>query len=173
MLGIIVMLPFFVHHYGGYRQFCTSSGGRPTWCEDAVPSIYGHVQSKYWNVGLFQYWTFAQLPNIALAMPVLGLLATYSIRHLHHTLAGMRSLCLGGLAPESVRPHAIHTCVFTAVLVCASHTQMGLRAVSGLPTTYWAGGWLVMSGRGRIFMLWTTVWYMVSIVLWAVFLPPA
>eukprot|EP00770_Monocercomonoides_exilis_P007131 MONOS_7093.1-p1 / transcript=MONOS_7093.1 / gene=MONOS_7093 / organism=Monocercomonoides_exilis_PA203 / gene_product=unspecified product / transcript_product=unspecified product / location=Mono_scaffold00235:57783-59541(+) / protein_length=492 / sequence_SO=supercontig / SO=protein_coding / is_pseudo=false len=36
-------------------------------------SIYGHVQSHYWNVGPFHYFTLLQLPNHLLCFPILGL----------------------------------------------------------------------------------------------------
>ena len=34
-------------------------------------SLYGYVQEKHWNVGLFRYYTFNQIPNFLLATPVM------------------------------------------------------------------------------------------------------
>jgi len=50
----------------------------PAYCTDWLPDVYGHVQRVYWNVGLFRYYELKQLPNFALAGPVL-LLAAYTV----------------------------------------------------------------------------------------------
>jgi len=61
-----------------------------------------------------------------------------------------------------------------------------------MPVTYWAGAWLVVEFRGqdysssgnvdaekkgwrwgRWWVGWSFVWGMISLVLWAAFLPPA
>jgi len=59
---------------------------RPAWCHQAqqsaqnykIFSLYAYVQRNHWNVGLFRYYQWKQMPNFLLAMPVLllGIVAT-------------------------------------------------------------------------------------------------
>ena len=46
----------------------------PEWCmfTEQNFSLYGFVQDKHWNVGIFRYWTLPQLPNFLLAFPILS-----------------------------------------------------------------------------------------------------
>lgn len=46
--------------------------GMPQWCEGSswVPKVYSHVQAQYWNVGLFKFYEFEQIPNFLLALPI-------------------------------------------------------------------------------------------------------
>lgn len=66
------------------------------WCEQRLPDLYAHVQSQYWGVGLFQYYTWWQLPNFALAAPALLLCAgaTFeTVRLLRARCARARRAC--------------------------------------------------------------------------------
>ena len=61
------------------------------------------------------------------------------------------------------------------VLLLAAHTQIALRQAPALPATHWAAAWLLVAHprAGRAWVFWSVVWGAMSIVLWAVFLPPA
>ena len=53
---------------------CASVDGYqpPEWCQyGPYFNVYSFVQEKYWNVGLFRYYEWKQLPNFILAAPVL------------------------------------------------------------------------------------------------------
>lgn len=68
-------ISFQIH---SFVLFCTNSRytkagtglSRPLWCNNTIPHPYGHVQAKYWNVGLFKYYEFKQLPNFLLSIPI-------------------------------------------------------------------------------------------------------
>jgi phosphatidylinositol glycan class V len=42
----------------------------PAWCEGPPGSHYAHIQEAYWKLGLLSYWEPKQLPNFALAAPM-------------------------------------------------------------------------------------------------------
>lgn len=150
-------LPYFYHQYKAYRNFCTHSTIEPRpWCSDRLPSIYSYVQSAYWNVGLFRYWSLQQLPNILLAMPVLLLLFDASIAHIRYFLLPALVRTLSKYTPRiatrktdplfklSVAPHAIHALLISIILLVAAHTQIALRFASAMPFTYWAAARLFL-----------------------------
>lgn len=162
-LTAVGVAPFIFHQYNAYASFCSESAQAPRpWCHDRLPLVYTFVQSEYWNVGLFRYWTPQQLPNIILAVPVLLLLIHASISNIRHSLPKLLSAVLvdgtqnapqavppfaePSLSP-SLLPHAIHALVMSLTLLFAAHTQIALRFASAMPFTYWAAASLVIRDR--------------------------
>lgn len=189
-LSLIVAAPFGYHQYRAWKAFCVGSpaGDIPVWCARTPPSIYGYVQDHYWNVGFLRYWTPSQLPNILLALPPLLTIYAYSITNILANLVPSTFALLAGsrpksalhstrqiMSPMSVTPHAVHSLALAFVLLFAAHTQIALRLVASLPLTYWAAAWLILEHprAGKAWVAWSVIWGAISIVLWAVFLPPA
>ncbi|VDC03637.1 unnamed protein product [Peniophora sp. CBMAI 1063] len=189
ILSSLVFAPFIAHQYNAYLIFCGDGplhDSRPPWCSDTIPSIYGHVQVKYWNNGFLRYWTLGQAPNIALAVPVLTVVLSFCAFHLWNGVL-LPYLKLDQPSTEqepegrsiflrtSLVPHTIHAVILGMVLLLASNTQIALRATSAMPTTYWAGAWLLLERprAGRAWVRWSMIWGMLSIALWTAFLPPA
>ncbi|KAF8070286.1 glycosyltransferase family 76 protein [Lyophyllum atratum] len=194
ILTACVFSPLVYHNYTAYRLFCLSGDSKPEWCHRVPPSIYTYVQSKYWNCGFLRYWEPAQIPNFVLAAPPLALLVIFSTQHL---LAGFVPRLYARFAHPSVvpqavtarmspfmslsiTPHLIHTLVMCVTLAFFSHTQIVLRLAAALPTLYWGAAWLLLGESesdkkhwGRIWIGWSTTWGLVSLGLWAAFLPPA
>lgn len=54
---------------------------RSEWCEHTIPHPYRHVQAKYWDVGIFQYYQIKKLPNFLLAFPVTYLILMGALKH--------------------------------------------------------------------------------------------
>ena len=188
LLSLIVIVPFIVHQYRAYRVFCAGagidSGGLAVWCAATPPFIYNYVQAHYWNVGFLRYWTLAQLPNILLAVPPLVAIIAFSINYFRtvffpHLLAFLSRSKLSpparGIMPVSITPHVVHAFALASVLLLAAHTQIALRLVASMPFTYWAAARVLMEypRAGKWWVGWSVVWGAISIVLWAVFLPPA
>ena len=102
-LGLLAVLPSLSFHAYGWLLFCTgekvaaaghggvsawvgraesaaADGGRP-WCAEGglgglLPpqlSLYGFVQREYWGIGFLAYYELKQLPNFALASPIIVL----------------------------------------------------------------------------------------------------
>jgi phosphatidylinositol glycan class V len=168
-------------------MFCTADApDRPPWCAARLPSVYTYVQAKYWNSGFLLYWTPAQAPNIALALPLLALLLSFSLHHAHRVflplLLSLRSRS-SPAPPESrdpflaraLTPYTLHAAALSAVLLAASNTQITLRLASALPPTYWAAARLLVArpALGRAWVVGGAAWAAASVVLWTTFLPPA
>ncbi|KAI0344640.1 mannosyltransferase [Trametopsis cervina] len=190
---LCICAPFAIHQYTAYRAFCMH-GEHPSWCSYRVPSIYGYVQDRYWNVGFLRYWTPAQLPNILLAAPILISIFSFSFSHLrastlpallrhplisaHPVALRLHAVCMPNKSifwQESIIPHILHSLVMCSILLFAAHTQITLRLAASMPTTFWAAAHLMVQRprAGRWWVAWSVVWGATSIILWAVFLPPA
>jgi len=59
--------------YGREKGYKMPSAIVSVWCRQTVPMSYAYVQNTHWNVGLLQYYQLKQLPNFALALPMLVL----------------------------------------------------------------------------------------------------
>ncbi|KAI9442266.1 glycosyltransferase family 76 protein [Lactarius indigo] len=170
------LLPSLLHQHDAYRVFCLAPAAnhaqQSSWCNNLIPSIYTYVQRTYWNVGFLSYWTPSQLPNIALALPLLTPLLFYSIPH---ALSLFRVKRLGGLRPLTTAAHSVHATFLGITLLTSAHTQIALRLLPALPSTYWAAAALLVERPrwGRAYVVWAVLWGATSIVLWAAFLPPA
>ncbi|KAG1810798.1 glycosyltransferase family 76 protein [Suillus variegatus] len=134
LLTALPLIPF-IHH----NDWCTNN---------MLPSIYSHVQSKYWNVGFLRYWTVSNIPNFSLDSPFLS---------------------------PSLLPHVLHALALTLILTFNAHVQISLRLLPSLPLTYWAAARLMLDlpKWGKAWVTWSVLWGALSCVLWAVFLPPA
>lgn len=196
-LSSLPVIPFVWHQYEGYKAFCSSDEPRP-WCGNRLPSIYSFVQSEYWNVGLFRYWTIAQVPNFVLAFPVLALLVSCALRDLsraHILISSVQSRDRNCIAtPLAIVPHAIHAILLASILMFAAHTQIALRLAAALPYTYWSAASLFVDtfsifssqypfeskevGKRKgvaatCWVWWSALWGAISLITWATFLPPA
>ncbi|KIK95235.1 glycosyltransferase family 76 protein [Paxillus rubicundulus Ve08.2h10] len=191
VLVAIPLMPFIHHNYKGYTSFCTTSTENlPNWCEGGLfPSIYSHVQLKYWNVGFLRYWTLSNIPNFILASPVLLNVYVFCAFYLSRLPRIFASLAPPVppkeddtsdsnpslfLAP-SLLPHVLHGLALTLVLTFSAHVQISLRVLPSLPMTYWAAARLLIERPklGKAWVGWSIVWGALSCILWAVFLPPA
>jgi GPI mannosyltransferase 2 len=176
--ALLPLLPSLIHQLNAYRVFCLATTSTtatnpslPPWCNNLIPSIYTHVQRTYWRIGFLSYWTPAQLPNIALALPLLLPLLFYSVSHISSLISGKS----GGLRPMTTTAHAVHATVFGVTLLTNAHTQIALRLLSALPSTYWSVATLLIERPrwGKAYVFWAMLWGAASIILWATFLPPA
>ncbi|WVQ97334.1 hypothetical protein IAU59_004445 [Kwoniella sp. CBS 9459] len=154
---LLAVAPFVLFQWYAYESFCRSSAAEMrSWCESKVPFAYGFVQAEYWNIGLFNYWTPAQLPNILLASPIF-LISFLGSRNLLTNLLSISPLhpsslsssfssssisTASGQSPSAgVHPALlvlyVHHWLMMALLLFASHTQIALRVCITDPVNWW------------------------------------
>ncbi|KAF9529293.1 glycosyltransferase family 76 protein [Crepidotus variabilis] len=183
ILTAIIFVPFISYQAIAYMIFCLDKpiSNPVSWRNKFPPSIYTHVQSKYWNVGFLRYWTVSQVPNFVIAVPPMALIFAYAGHHLRSV--SKIFLAEGLRQTPSVKfqnalfitPHALHALLFSSILLFASHTQIVLRLAASMPFTYWAAAWLYIEypRLGGVWVTWSLMWGLISTILWATFLPPA
>ncbi|KZV80510.1 glycosyltransferase family 76 protein [Exidia glandulosa HHB12029] len=172
-LALAPVVPFALYQYRAYRLFCSNPDVTPAaWCSNFPPSIYTHVQRKYWNNGLLRYWTLQQLPNFLIAAPVYALLFTGCYVHLRARLTGKRDAFFRSTRLTS---HALHALFITLTILLGGHVQIMLRLAASMPFLYWSAAWLWLEHPkwARAWVGWSACWGAISVILWAAFLPPA
>ncbi|USP81453.1 glycosyltransferase family 76 protein [Curvularia clavata] len=196
--GSMIALAFVGPQYFAFLEFCNreSVAGTRPWCEKSLPSIYSWVQSHYWNVGLFRYWTLSNLPLFVLAAPTVWLLFTSSVTHLRS--------CVRNLLQENIDPGvgksttardassaicklpelALPQLLLAALAVTSFHVQIVNRIASGYPLWYlMIATWITDSAHENFtknrppktqwFVRGIIVYGLVQGMLFANFLPPA
>ncbi|KAH7337312.1 GPI mannosyltransferase 2 [Rhizoctonia solani] len=158
LLTIICLSPFFTQQYIAYLTFCQPLNPRP-WCNFRIPLVYSFVQSHYWNIGLWRYWTVAQIPNFLLAMPMLTLAFSSVILFIVASSRGIQfakhkkvdsPLLDQILRPSAILvllPYALHALALSVILLTAGHVQIALRVLpAATPWVSWAGAALIVQG---------------------------
>ncbi|KAI9594817.1 GPI mannosyltransferase 2 [Syncephalis fuscata] len=96
-LSVIVISGMASFQIYGYQQYCNGEQSRP-WCKERVPLLYSFVQTEYWNCGFLRYFEKKQLPNFALAAPMILLSAMGIIAYTMHD--PIRMLTLGFITTQ-------------------------------------------------------------------------
>lgn len=130
-------------------------------------------------MGLFRYWTLAQVPNFVLAAPVL-LAGTVGVV-MYVTRVGARRVACATACPwagqwlsreaHGLLPYVLHTAVLMGLLLFVSHVQIALRLCTpgGLPFVWY----VVASWPLRPTLWYLSVYGLLAGVLYAGFYPPA
>ncbi|WFD44164.1 ER membrane glycoprotein subunit of the GPI transamidase complex-like protein [Malassezia psittaci] len=150
LVGVIPWLlvsvsPWILFQIWAYARLCTGGTISP-WCTSRLPLAYSYIQSTYWDVGLFRYWTVSQLPNFILASPVLLAMAhalqTFTSRHSYRNLIMTVAMPWKRMPlhaeSSKVLPYVLHVMIMLMILLMASHVQIALRLCTpgGLPYGY-------------------------------------
>eukprot|EP00887_Chlorella_sp_A99_P001126 scaffold14.g1126.t1 len=69
---IAIVAPYAAHQAQAYLAFCRrSTEPAPEWCHAVPPSIYGYIQTRYWDVGFLRFYRDPRRwPMIITALPV-------------------------------------------------------------------------------------------------------
>ncbi|GAA5950293.1 hypothetical protein JCM3765_004492 [Sporobolomyces pararoseus] len=203
LLSLISAAPFLAFQAFAYREYCSSAEQLRPWCTSTFGFSYDWIQSHYWEVGPFRYWTLQQSPNFLLAAPVLLLSfaasSTYYSSHPRFVLSKTLPFLFSStaqpttasctsqrpfLAPSLLPFIHLHSAT-TLLLFISSHVQIILRLCIVNPVVWWYAADLVLpeggtdEGRrtrrkwGERWIWYSIVWGSLSIICWALFLPPA
>lgn len=132
-LGTI--FPYYAVNLHAYASLCLDGimGLKSDVCAlgsiDSVPNVYSYVQWKYWNVGFLNSYRLNQIPNIALAIPmvlvVLRTLQIFTFSDSPVCFSGAIGL-KGGNWPQ-VLPLLCATYVQFVISLCFAHIQVVTR----------------------------------------------
>jgi phosphatidylinositol glycan class V len=80
---LLMVAPFVFHLVFSYNNLCIQNINFPSICDSSFPNMYSYIQEKYWNVGLFNYFTSSNALFIAIGAPAIilslcGLMACYN-----------------------------------------------------------------------------------------------
>lgn len=171
--------PFVLSQAWAVERMCPGA----VWCTRSWPVVYTYVQETYWDVGFLRYWHWAQLPNFALAMPVLllGAWGCYTLRPswricLRETLWPWRCALSPPRRGVWDWVFVYHMMFVLALLFFASHVQIALRFATpgGMPLLWWAAAKAYEHPqRRRVLEGYLVMYSIIACVLYAGFYPPA
>ncbi|EXJ65686.1 uncharacterized protein A1O5_11213 [Cladophialophora psammophila CBS 110553] len=179
--GLLVAFGMVYPQARAYWEYCYGHGAedKRSWCNQTVPSIFTWVQSHYWNVGPFRYWTVSNLPLFLLAAPSLWILiysAVDIVRHPRLLIRDAQQSPTPASAGERVLLSLALPQLILALLALTSyHVQIITRLSSGYPLWYiWLATKLqTESKRTSVVIRWMVIYALIQAGLYASFLPPA
>ncbi|KAG7300314.1 hypothetical protein JYU34_015903 [Plutella xylostella] len=175
---IIAIIPFLLVQTYNYFKYCVpndhnlpdflssyeyvlpGSASSP-WCNSTLPLSYSYIQTHYWEVGLFKYYKLKQIPNFALAMPILCVIGYHCITYILNNLRlcfrlGIRSNIFDsryinkmpyrprqysksfGANDPTMFVYVVHVLFLTVFCIVFVHIQVSTRLLaSASPVLYW------------------------------------
>jgi len=134
------ILPYFLMDRLNHRHLCTTSEYYRTENDKSCDSpsrsiitfngVYAHIQEKYWGVGLFRYYQLKQIPNFALAFPILSL-----------TCFILFSACRAKIDFVTVLgpAHFVHLGAHALLAVTWAHVQIATRLICASCPLFYMG----------------------------------
>lgn len=177
---------FIIYQFYCYSQFCTSfnsyidaevlklaslksyvlrGSGPNVMCNSVLPYLY--VQSTYWNVGFLYYFQFKQIPNFAVAFPILYFASVQSYRYFIRHQYLLRTLGLlnssKSKTDEKIFVYVVHLCALLFVCLFFVHIQISTRLLcSSSPALYWFCAKLMHSKVQKSFHFQLSNWFRMS-----------
>ena len=175
LLVAAAVLPAFGLDAAATASLCDGDAANWTeWCSSA-PTFGGYreLQRRYWGLGLLAYWRPRQLPNFALAAPVL-LLCISAVRDyaraawkhrvrpvwarrgpveakVMRTVIALHTDAPGG-APfhrAAVLPFLLCFAALSATMLLGGHVQVTTRlTMASCPAAYWYAAHIIGRGAG-------------------------
>ncbi|CAG9572481.1 putative mannosyltransferase-II [Leishmania major strain Friedlin] len=189
---ICVALPYIVMNYMGYRRFVLQlwdAAAKKTMGQ-AFWRLYPMLQKKYWGVSLFSAYTFANFPNVVLALPVAVLTAWCLHAHyLAPAWANLRATTAAAAGARRMRwqhlwiaampllssSNVAHLVGLSTLALTLMHVQVTNRFVTTSPALYWLLGMQLASRptsrATKLTLLWCILWGMAGGILFPNHLP--
>lgn len=156
------------------------------WCGASIPLAYSYVQSKYWNVGIFNYYEFKQIPNFILAAPILYLF----LKILSGYYSSVSSMVKGRGMKDTLKilfldtptnrstglVYMVHLTFLTGVCLLFVHIQVTTRLLaSSSPCLYWFAADYFNDSHlrkgGKLVLIWFVGYCIVGTILFSNNLP--
>lgn len=125
---------------------------------------YGHRELTNRNVGLLNYWSPAQIPNLLIAAPILSISFYGAYRFFASAIisspapttshspttstAKPHSPAASPASKWALFPFYITHLVLTLLLTFSAHSQIALRLCVTDPVVWWTAAQLAFTGRG-------------------------
>lgn len=131
ILSLVSASGGLLYLFSCYRKYCLRAETEKIaeWCFDKIPNIYSYLQTKYWNVGAFKYYTLTQLPNFVIALPMITL-------SFHGLMSNKNVLLFQSKQTQIVPFYYLWVTLFVFSLVFV-HIQVINRLFSFLPPVFW------------------------------------
>lgn len=193
----LLLAPYMTINYLGYHRFVTRMWKPAARAQigAAFWQLYPMLQKKYWNVSFLSAYTFTNLPNVILAMPVavLIVLCTYSWylapAWAARAGAGAAATATGAvklkfasspsrwsrfcrsLVPLIRSSNVVHLLALLALALSTMHVQVTNRFVMSSPALYFLLGSQLAarptSVLSQLILLWSVLWSIMGGVLFA------
>eukprot|EP01063_Lacrimia_lanifica_P004416 TRINITY_DN12473_c0_g1_i1.p1 TRINITY_DN12473_c0_g1~~TRINITY_DN12473_c0_g1_i1.p1 ORF type:complete len:382 (+),score=70.56 TRINITY_DN12473_c0_g1_i1:70-1215(+) len=169
-LALAACVPAFAVQKGFWSAFCEADPECPV---PHFTGYYSYVQAEFWNVGFLKYYTPRQLPNFALAAPVIALAGGAVRASLHDPSqrAPLLRLCF----PDDRRGVLLyHMGSLLVVGVLFAHVQILPRLLVACPPLYWQAGALLAhpsTALRSIVATYLVAWQLAGAVLFSNFYP--
>lgn len=172
LAGSQILISYLIRDVTATNKFCTQ---KHDWCQKLLPSLYLHVQKKYWNVGFLKYWTKNNIANFLITIPIIGI---YTLSIFHHIKEKNKKIKQQLLIIIDI------VTLINGILFW--NVQILNRILNAIPTTYWylAEATLIYDQsdskkknkkiifiRRAIKIFFT--WNLIQTILFATFMPPA
>ncbi|GLE10980.1 hypothetical protein PINS_up023272 [Pythium insidiosum] len=136
--------------------------------------MYMFIQREYWDVGFLRYYTWRQLPNFALAAPMISLSITTLARVLGPSSAGHKTHAATDNA--ALTRYAVHHAFLLVNALLVVHIQVTTRLLVACPTVFWlpARQFFVAresAARGRAVVAFSLLYSVLGAVLFSAFYP--
>lgn len=179
----IVCIPYLGMQAYGYISFCRQGHESPEWCDSGLPSIYGYVQNKYWEVGFLNFYEkLVRLPFVVQSLPVIALSVAACWTWTYASLKRACSLGFVSLQPDEIRnirsrvkhscciieprvgPFVYHLALMTAVATLVMHVNVATRFLSSNPLIFWYAAQRILNGSySQSFLIW--LWFLSYILI--------
>ncbi|KAG7399528.1 hypothetical protein PHYBOEH_008653 [Phytophthora boehmeriae] len=148
VLGVLAIGPQIVYFVAAMVPYCPSlfDGASESeavdrsWCSDVIPNfsaMYMFVQSEYWNVGLFRYYEWKQLPNFLLATPIIAL-SLHSLQgYFRGKIVPGRIQQLHDWRGAALTPYYVHWLFLVLNALLVVHIQVTTRLLCACPPLFW------------------------------------
>ncbi|KNC46892.1 glycosyltransferase family 76 protein [Thecamonas trahens ATCC 50062] len=179
----IMVVPYLAFQVWGASEVCGSGvvahDVRPH-CGASIVAplkLYSYIQATYWGNGFLAYYEWKQVPNFALAAPILvGSMAaiacygTWLVRGWRVRLAAL----VAGRDPVGVL--VLHWAFLVAVATLFMHIQVATRMLcSSTPCVFWASAWLLHNPRHNRWAVglvaYGVVWNTLGAIMFPTFYP--